>query len=87
MGLEFTWDEEKNRENQTKHGVSFEEAVYVFNQDTNYEYDQEHSTYEEIRYIATGYIKNHGVIMVVHSEAQFGDSDIIRIISARRIKT
>ena len=27
----FEWDEEKNRLNVEKHGVSFEEAVNVFN--------------------------------------------------------
>ncbi len=26
----FEWDEEKNRLNVEKHGVSFEEAVHVF---------------------------------------------------------
>jgi hypothetical protein len=31
MGCEgFEWDEAKNLENQTKHGVSFEEAVRAF---------------------------------------------------------
>jgi uncharacterized DUF497 family protein len=28
--LRFEWDERKNRENQRKHGVSFEEAQTVF---------------------------------------------------------
>ena len=30
MDPTFEWDEEKNRENQLKHGVSFEEAQYAF---------------------------------------------------------
>jgi hypothetical protein len=29
MGIHFTWDEEKNRSNQKKHGISFEEAATV----------------------------------------------------------
>jgi uncharacterized DUF497 family protein len=29
-GVEFTWDEKKNRENQDKHGVPFEVAQYAF---------------------------------------------------------
>jgi len=28
--VSFDWDEEKNRENQIKHGVSFAEAQYAF---------------------------------------------------------
>lgn len=29
--MKFEWDENKNRLNQTKHGISFEEAKEVFN--------------------------------------------------------
>lgn len=29
MDIHFTWDEEKNRSNQKKHGISFEEAATV----------------------------------------------------------
>jgi uncharacterized DUF497 family protein len=29
-GVEFTWDEKKNKENQDKHGVPFEVAQYAF---------------------------------------------------------
>jgi uncharacterized DUF497 family protein len=28
--VEFTWDERKNRVNQRKHGISFETAIWVF---------------------------------------------------------
>ena len=31
--IEFDWDEEKNRKNLKKHGISFEEAVTVFYDD------------------------------------------------------
>ena len=30
MTVHFEWDEKKNRQNQTKHGVAFEWAQYVF---------------------------------------------------------
>jgi len=30
MGVEFTWDEEKNRANRQKHGVAFDIAQYAF---------------------------------------------------------
>jgi uncharacterized protein len=29
-GARFEWDEKKNREDQAKHGVSFEPAQYAF---------------------------------------------------------
>ncbi len=28
--VEFTWDEQKNRANRQKHGISFETAMRVF---------------------------------------------------------
>ena len=30
MNLRFVWDDEKNRENIKKHGVSFDEAKSIF---------------------------------------------------------
>lgn len=30
MNLKFEWDEEKDRMNREKHGISFETASYVF---------------------------------------------------------
>jgi len=30
MNLKFKWDNEKDRVNQEKHGISFETASYVF---------------------------------------------------------
>ena len=51
MELKFEWDEEKDRINRQKHGVSFETASYVFRDEYYIEmYDFEHST-EEDRYI------------------------------------
>lgn len=34
--MEFEWDETKNRINQIKHGVSFEEAKTVFYETVKY---------------------------------------------------
>ena len=52
--MAFEWDKGKNLLNQKKHGISFETAAYVF-EDENYieMYDFEHSI-EEDRYIAIG---------------------------------
>ena len=75
--MKFEWNEEKNRLNIEKHNLSFETAVYVF-EDPNYIeiYDFEHSTYED-RYIAIGLVGE--VLFVVFTERK----DRIRIISAR----
>ena len=77
MPLRFEWDEAKNRINQEKHGISFETASYVF-QDENYieMYDFEHSI-EEDRYIAIGMVGD--LLFVVFTERKKS----IRLISAR----
>ena len=44
MELKFEWDEEKDRINRQKHGISFETASYVFRDEHYIEmYDFEHS--------------------------------------------
>ena len=75
--MTFEWDEGKNLINKRKHGISFETAAYVF-QDENYieMYDFEHST-EEDRYIAIGRVGE--VLFVVFTERK----ENIRLISAR----
>ncbi len=77
MELKFEWDEEKDRANQRKHGISFETAAYVF-QDPYYieMYDFEHSTQED-RYIAIGKVGD--LLFVVFTER----GEVIRLISAR----
>jgi uncharacterized DUF497 family protein len=48
MELRFEWDEEKNKINLRKHGISFEEAAVVFSDSMRIEiYDRRHSFYEE----------------------------------------
>lgn len=81
---QFEWDEDKNIANQKKHGISFEEAAYVFSDRENISIpDMEHSDKEE-RWITIGNIKRHGIIIVVHTERIYGKQERIRIISARR---
>ena len=75
--MEFEWDEEKNKINIKKHGISFETASLVFN-DTYYLeiFDFVHSL-DEDRYIAIGKVGR--VLFVVFTERD----DKVRIISAR----
>ena len=75
--LKFEWDEEKNRINQKKHGISFATAAYVFSDENYIEmYDFEHSI-EEDRFIAIGLVGE--VLFVVFTERK----ENIRLISAR----
>jgi uncharacterized protein len=82
MQFRFEWDEAKNRINQKKHGVSFEEAKTVFFDDHALEfYDDTHSEWEA-RYLLLGLSIKYRMLLVCHCER--GAGDIIRIISARK---
>jgi hypothetical protein len=77
MLMKFEWDEEKDRINQEKHGISFETAAYVFRDESYIEmYDFEHSI-DEDRYIAIGMVGD--LLFVVFTER----GETIRLISAR----
>lgn len=75
----FAWDDEKNIANQKKHGISFEEAAQVFEQEHEIAYDSEHSNHSEDRFLAYGFLERHGAVVVVFVEVL---EDTIRIISA-----
>ena len=78
----FEWDDSKNRINIQKHGISFNEAVTVF-QDENALIisDDEHSKQEE-RFIILGLSHTPRLLVVCHCYR--GEDSIIRIISARK---
>jgi len=76
----FTWDENKNKSNVKKHGVSFEQACKIFNDPKKLEkYDIAHSVLED-RSIIIGQAEGN-LLFVVNTEA---DEETIRIISARK---
>lgn len=75
--MTFEWDQEKNLINKKKHGISFETAAYVFQDEQYIEmFDFEHSI-DEDRYIAIGKVGE--VLFVVFTERK----ENIRLISAR----
>ena len=77
----FEWDENKNRINKEKHGVSFEEAMTVFfDEEALLEYDESHSD-EEDRFRLLGRSSRGNILLVVHC---IREESIIRIISSRR---
>ncbi len=78
--MRVEWDDEKDRQNQLKHGLSFEEAKQLLRSGVDYLeiFDDLHSDFED-RFIAIGPILR-GIILVVWTET---NGDTIRIISAR----
>jgi uncharacterized protein len=80
--LTFSWDDRKERENQRKHGVSFEEATTVFaDENARLKHDPDHSQ-DEDRFILLGFSAKLQLLVVVHAYRQ--DDKEIRIISARK---
>ena len=80
--LSFEWDEDKNRINQKKHKVSFEEAKTVFYDERALVIDDPEHSQEEERFIILGMSARANLLIVCHC---YRSSDsIIRIISARK---
>ncbi|MBD2498286.1 BrnT family toxin [Nostoc sp. FACHB-280] len=80
--LLFEWDNEKNKINQKKHGVSFEEAKSVFYDDNAIEFwDEDHSEAED-RFLLLGRSSKMRILLIVHCFRE--QESIIRIISARK---
>ncbi|MEK6289315.1 MAG: BrnT family toxin [Acidobacteriota bacterium] len=79
--MEFEWDPVKAAANSSQHGVSFDEAMTVF-EDALYVdfYDPDHSQLEH-RYIIVGESDKGRLLMVSYTEAD----DTIRIISSREV--
>ncbi|HVY94621.1 MAG TPA: BrnT family toxin [Bryobacteraceae bacterium] len=79
MLIGFEWDEEKARRNLRKHGVAFDEAVTVFDDEMAATIDDpDHST-EERRFVTIGWSDRSRLLVVCHCDRP----DRIRLISAR----
>ena len=74
----FEWDDEKNRINKKKHGISFESAAWVFEDPHYVEYPDEFHSDEELRYKVIGMVDN--LLFVICTDRE----DATRIISARK---
>ena len=80
--LEFTWDDQKDKINRQKHGVSFEEAKSAFyDENALVIYDSDHSQQED-RFVLLGMSDYYRLLIVCHCY-RYNDT-IIRIISARK---
>jgi hypothetical protein len=77
--LEFEWDENKNRENQRKHEICFEEAKLIF-EGIYFTRIDPRDYGSEIREISIGSIGGGVILVIVHAQRD-GKT---RIISARK---
>jgi uncharacterized DUF497 family protein len=76
--MNITWDPAKNRENQRKHGISFDDPKAVFQDPDRIEVLDDRD-YGEERWLAIGTMGKI-VALVVYTERNSG----IRLISARK---
>ena len=82
--LRFEWDPVKAPINRRKHGVSFEDAIHVF--EDHYARFEEDRTSESgaPRWQAIGLASGVAVLLVAHVIRGEGRGEVIRLISARR---
>ncbi|MBW6419786.1 BrnT family toxin [Celeribacter sp. PS-C1] len=80
--LPFEWDANKDLENRKKHGISFEEAAEIFQNDVLT--GEDHSSYGERREISFGRLGSDSdaplILCVVHTDRD----GAYRLISARK---
>ena len=82
--IRFEWDSVKARTNQRKHGISFEDAMHVF-EDPYALFDRDRTDEAgEPRWQALGLAGGVAVLLVAHTIREEGEDEVIRLISARR---
>jgi len=80
--LSFSWDARKNASNRKKHGISFEEAQTVFEDENALLIDDPDHSIDEDRFILLGLSARPRILVVCHCYRE--QDDVIRIISARK---
>ena len=80
--MKYAWDQSKNKINQKKHRVSFEEAMTVI-ESADYAQIMDDSS-DEHRFKAIGMSEKLRILLVVYC---YRDEDMIRIVSARKATT
>ena len=82
--MKYEWDKNKNKLNQQKHGISFEEAKEVFDDPLQISKLDKRFSYFEERWITVGSTLQHKVLVVANLFFTDDGEEIIRIISARK---
>lgn len=83
MDIQFAWDTQKAENNLKKHHVSFELAAHVF-ADPFALTCQDRIEHGEYRWQTIGSVQGCLLLLVAHTLEENNDTEIIRIISARR---
>jgi uncharacterized DUF497 family protein len=83
--MNFDWDNNKNQSNIAKHGISFEEAIAIFDDPNILNYEDTRFNYGETRFVSIGQIilvtqQKTVIIVVIHTQR----NQTIRLISARK---
>jgi uncharacterized DUF497 family protein len=82
--VRYEWDENKNRSNFAKHGISFETAILIF-EDPKIISEVERIIDGEERWQSIGMIGGVLIVLVAHTwKVERGSNEIIRLISARK---
>ena len=82
MNVRFEWDKTKDRSNQTKHGIRFETATFVFD-DPLAIVELDRIENGEERWQTLGMADGVPLLVVAHTIRE-EEIEVIRIISARR---
>jgi uncharacterized DUF497 family protein len=80
--IQFEWDAKKATSNLEKHGVSFEEAKLVFDDQGRDERLDNKNRSNEPRLIVVGMV-NGRHLTVVYTDRSYDDMENLRLISAR----
>jgi len=78
--LNFEWEPSKNLANIKKHGISFQEAIFVFADRQAISLPDDLHSDDEERWHTIGQIPNTSIVVVVHSERIRGNQSYVRII-------
>lgn len=81
--MRYEWDEQKNRSNQIKHGVSFELAREVFD-DPHQLNQQDRIEDGEMRWQTIGLVGGVALLLVAHTWHDDEGEEVVRIIPARK---
>ena len=78
--MEFEWNPNKAALNFEKHGISFQEAATVFNDNLSVTFPDLAHSIAESRYVIIGVCRFGQLLVIAHTER----GEKVRIISARK---
>ncbi|MFE4111509.1 BrnT family toxin [Kosakonia sp. YIM B13611] len=81
--MEFEWDATKATSNLRKHGIRFEDAIFIFD-DPQHLSIQDRFENGEYRWQTIGLVHGVIVILVAHTIRFESGHEVVRIISARK---